>query len=52
MFWEFKKMNSAKSPPWRGVGVGKVKKFIHFFKFLIPSFRVLLVKKSITNVQQ
>ncbi len=38
MFWEFKKMNSAKSPPWRGVGVGKVKKFIHFFNFLYQVF--------------
>ena len=30
---KFKKMNTANSPPRRGVGVGKNKNIIHFFEF-------------------
>jgi len=29
---KFKKMNTANSPPWRGLGVGQHKNIIYFFE--------------------
>jgi len=42
---KFKKMNSYKSPPWRGVGVGQIKIFIHFFEFLDNNYCAFSSKK-------
>ena len=38
-------MNSSKSPPRRGVGVGQTKIFIHFFEFLDNNYCAFSSKK-------